>query len=106
MPERASTFRTGGAGWWVTLAVTIGATAALVGTALGVRTLWVAIAAGAVAAVLPAYLDRRRRRAAPARRRAAHGGDEGKDGPGVARRVPGSTEGPGDRSIRTRVSKS
>jgi hypothetical protein len=67
VPERASTFRTGGAGWWVTLAVAIGATAALAGTAFGVPTLWVAIAAGAVAAVLPAYLDRRRRRRSAAR---------------------------------------
>jgi hypothetical protein len=78
VPERASAFRTGGAGWWLTLAVTIGAAAALAGTALGLATLPVAIAAGVVAAVLPAYLDGRRRhrqtaqrpddRAAPAQR--------------------------------------
>jgi hypothetical protein len=60
--DRASTFRTGGAGWWVTLAVTIGAAAALAGTALDLQTLWVALAAGAVGAVLPASLDSRRRR--------------------------------------------
>jgi Flp pilus assembly protein TadB len=60
--DRAPAFRTGGAGWWVTLAVMIGAAAALAGTALQLQTLWVAIAAGAVGAVLPAYLDGRRRR--------------------------------------------
>jgi Flp pilus assembly protein TadB len=68
--ERASTFRTGGAGWWLTLGVAIGAAAALVGIALHLEILWVAIAAGAVAAVLPAYLDRRKRRRGAARRRA------------------------------------
>ncbi len=62
MAERASAFRTGAAGWWLVLAVTIGATAALIGVALGLETLWVAIGAGVVAAVLPAVLDERRRR--------------------------------------------
>ncbi len=46
----------------MTLAITIGATAALVGVVLGLETLWVAIGAGVVAAVLPAVLDERRRR--------------------------------------------
>jgi membrane protein implicated in regulation of membrane protease activity len=67
VPEPASPFRTGGAGWWLVIAVAIGAAAALVGTALDLETLWVAIAAGALAAVLPAYLDGRRRRPAPRR---------------------------------------
>ncbi|HUR86369.1 MAG TPA: hypothetical protein VMY78_13590 [Solirubrobacteraceae bacterium] len=62
MAERASAFRTGAAGWWLTLAITIGATAALVGVVLDLETLWVAIGAGVVAAVLPAVLDERRRR--------------------------------------------
>jgi hypothetical protein len=62
VPEPASPFRTGGAGWWLVIAVAIGAAAALVGTALDLETLWVAIAAGALAAVLPATLDGRRRR--------------------------------------------
>jgi hypothetical protein len=62
VPERASTFRTGGAGWWLSLAFAIGAASALVGTALGLEVLWVAVAAAIVAAVLPAYLDGRKRR--------------------------------------------
>jgi membrane associated rhomboid family serine protease len=70
VPDGKSTFRTGGAGWWLTLAVTIGATAALVGLALGLPTLWVASAAGVVAGVLPAYLDRRQRRQRTQRRAA------------------------------------
>jgi hypothetical protein len=61
MGSRGSTFRTGGAGWWLTLVIAIGAIAALLGTALGVAPLWVAIAAGVVAAVLPHQLDRRSR---------------------------------------------
>ncbi len=70
MAERASTFRTGGAGWWLTAGVAIGAAAALVGIALDLEILWVAIAAGIVAAVLPAYLDRRKRRGRAERRAA------------------------------------
>ena len=70
MAERASTFRTGGAGWWLTLGVAIGAAAALVGLALDAEILWVALAAGAVAAVLPAFLDRRKRRRVAERRAA------------------------------------
>jgi hypothetical protein len=62
MGSRGSTFRTGGAGWWLTLAVAIGATAALLGTVLGISPVYVAVAAGVVAAVLPHQLDRRRRR--------------------------------------------
>jgi hypothetical protein len=51
-------------------AAAIGAAAALVGTALDLEILWVALAAGALAAVLPAYVDgRRRRRPAPPPRR-------------------------------------
>jgi|1186.fasta_scaffold680070_2 hypothetical protein len=62
MASRGSTFRTGGAGWWLTLALAIGVIAALLGLALRIAPLWVAIAAGLVAAVLPHQLDRRRRR--------------------------------------------
>jgi membrane protein implicated in regulation of membrane protease activity len=74
--ERASTFRTGGAGWWVTLAVLIGALAALAGTALGLQTLPVAIAAGVLAAVLPHVLDRRKQRRRSSERRAETGRDQ------------------------------
>jgi hypothetical protein len=62
MGSRGSTFRTGGAGWWLTLVIAIGATAALLGTLLGVAPVWVAAAAGVIAGVLPDQLDRRRRR--------------------------------------------
>ena len=71
MASRGSTFRTGGAGWWLTLAVAIGATAALAGTLFGIAPAWVAVAAGLVAAVLPHWLDRRVRRRRVARRRAS-----------------------------------
>jgi hypothetical protein len=56
--------------WWLLLVLVIGACAALVGVSAELSPVWVAIAAGAIAAVLPPYLDERlRRRALPGRRR-------------------------------------
>lgn len=48
--------------WWTLLVIAIGAGAALVGVSAGLAPVWVAIAAGALAAVLPPYLDERLRR--------------------------------------------
>jgi Flp pilus assembly protein TadB len=48
--------------WWLLLVVAIGAGAALAGVYAGLAQVWVALAAGALGAVLPTYLDERLRR--------------------------------------------
>jgi hypothetical protein len=50
------------------IVIVIGAVAALIGAVLGFATIWIAVAAGVVAAVLPAYFDGRLRRRQPSGR--------------------------------------